>query len=137
MEGYIRRYSSMYQCLTSDGQTDISRWLQMAHLAEKCSIESVTIKPASRLAALVTLDDGRAFFFKKKFENEALRDHGRTSITEERDIFTFIQNSKDLYHYREVMPAMHAYLEEEGLLITEGLQGYVSLKEFYDQWGCY
>src|SRR5690242_17312772 len=119
--------------VTPDRLAEIAHWLQIAQLTRKCSIEDVVIKPARRLAALVTLDDGNSFFLKKMFDSEFFQGHGGKSKTHERDTLMFIHNSEELQPYRQVMPIMHTYLEEESLLITEGLQGYVSLREYYDQ----
>ena len=117
----------------SDRQADIAAWLQTTGLIQNCSIKSISIKPTRRLTALVTLDDGSAFFLKKMFDGEFLLDHAGKSAVDERDILIFIQDSENLHPYQKVMPAMRGYFEEERLLITEGLQGYTSLREYYDR----
>jgi thiamine kinase-like enzyme len=108
---------------------ELAVWLQRTYLPEQRSIVKIEKKPARRLAALVSLDDGTDLFVKKLFHVEHLRRLADENLTREVKFLERVREEAQLAAFRQVVPAFYAYFPVERILISEGLRYYTTLRD--------
>jgi len=119
-------------------QQDVIDWFHNTGLLQERTITAINIIPLRKVAALITLDDGQAFFMKQMFSPQILTRasaiYGFTPLTDmssrEAELLQYVFNHDEMSACRSSITLLHHIDHEKNIIVTEGLIEYQTLQEY-------
>lgn len=119
-------------------QQDVIDWFRNTGLLQQRTITTISMIPLRKVAALITLDDGQAFFIKQMFSTQVLTQasavYGFTPLTDmssrEAELLQYVFDHDEMRACRSSITTLHHIDHEKNIIVTEGLKEYQTLQDY-------